>query len=144
MEQKLFLSRLLSARQGTTKHPLPLSGARILVVEDEGIVALEIAEIITQLGGAVAAMAHGTEQALNALNQNEIDCAILDVNLAGTLSYPIAASLRRRNIPFVYCTAYVDAASVFPPIAAAPRLGKPLQKEELRDTLVRVLTAAKP
>jgi CheY-like chemotaxis protein len=123
---------------------LPLTGYRVLVAEDEMLVATMICDIVTELGGAACTIAPSLERALAALDENGIGCAILDVNLAGSLTYPVAAALRRRNIPFLYCTAYADAASVFPSIAAAPRLDKPVQKEELRQTLVQVLEAAKP
>jgi two-component SAPR family response regulator len=122
---------------------LPLSGSRVLVVEDDMMQALLLGDMVTELGGKVSMIASRLDQALEALDQNEIDCAILDVNLGGTLSHRLAAALRRRDIPFLYCTAYVEAASVFPPIATAPRLGKPVQKDELRETLVRILDAAK-
>jgi CheY-like chemotaxis protein len=121
----------------------PLSGYRVLVVDDEPIVALAMGGMVMELGGTVSTIAYRMEQALRALDENAIDCAILDVNLGGTLSYPIAAALRRRDIPFLYCTAYADAASVFPPIATAPRLRKPVQKDELRKMLVRLLDAMK-
>jgi two-component SAPR family response regulator len=122
---------------------LPLSGVHVFIVEDEMLVALAIEDMITELGGDVASIATRLEQAFAALDEADIDCAILDVNLSGTLSYPIAKTLRRRNIPFLYCTAYADAVSVFPPIAAAPRLAKPVHKDELRDALLRILRAPK-
>jgi CheY-like chemotaxis protein len=120
-----------------------LSGCRILIVEDEIMQALAIGELVAELGCTVCAVAYRPEQALEALDKFEIDCALLDVNLGGTLSYPIAAEFRRRHIPFLYCTAYVDATSVFPPVAAAPRLGKPVQKDDLRDMIIHVLNAEK-
>jgi CheY-like chemotaxis protein len=123
--------------------PLSLSGSRVLVVEDDMMQALVIGDMVTELGGTVSVIASRLDQAFEALDQHEIDCAILDINLGGTLSHRLAAALRRRDIPFLYCTAYVDAASVFPPIATAPQLGKPVQKDELRDSLVRILDAAK-
>lgn len=139
----MFLDRLLSRKGEVGSDSSPLSGSRILVVDDEPMVALAIRDIVVELGGCVPAIAHRMEQALDVLEKNEIDCAILDVNLAGTLSYKIAIALRRKNIPFLYCTAHADAASVFPRMATAPRLRKPVLKSELQEGLVRVLTAAK-
>lgn len=137
----MFIKKLFGRREKIATSSLPLAGVRVMIVEDEALVALEIRDIVTDLGGIVTAIAHHPEQALAKLHETEIDCAILDVNLAGTLSYQVGAALRKRNIPFVYCTAYADAASVFPPIASAPRLGKPVQREELRETLARVLAS---
>jgi CheY-like chemotaxis protein len=125
----------------TKSDLLPLTGYRVLVVEDEMLIAMMMCDVVAELGGAFCTIAPSLERAFAALEDEEIGCAILDVNLAGSLSYPVAAALRRRNIPFLYCTAYADAASVFAPVAAAPRLDKPVQKEELRQTLVQVLKA---
>jgi two-component SAPR family response regulator len=118
-----------------------LSGVRILLVEDETLVALHLAEMVREFGGTVVKIVSSIDRALEAINGNDVDSAILDVNLGGTLSFSLGALLRRKNIPFVYCTAYLDAASVFPPVAAAPRLGKPVRKEDLRDALLHVLHA---
>src|SRR5215475_3607480 len=136
-----LLENLFPKKSGSGNSPNPLSGCRVLVVDDEPMIAYAIGEIVTQLGGNVSALASRPDQAFFAIEEQEVDCAILDVNLAGTLSFKIAAALRRRNIPFFYCTAHADAVSVFPPIAAAPRLRKPVKKEELRDMLLHVLTA---
>jgi CheY-like chemotaxis protein len=129
--------------RGKPEHgnkPDPLSGCRVLVVDDEPVVALMIKDIVTELGGNVSAVASRPDQAFFAIEEQTFDCAILDVNLAGTLSHRIAAVLRRRNISFFYCTGYADAASVFPPIAVAPRLRMPVKREELRDLPHHVLT----
>jgi len=138
-----LLENLFPKKSGSGHIPDPLSGCRVLVVDDEPMIAFAIGEIVTELGGNVSALASRPDQAFFAIEEQEVDCAILDVNLAGTLSFKIAAALRRRNIPFFYCTAYADAASVFPPSVAAVRLRKPVKKEELRDTLLHVLTAAR-
>jgi CheY-like chemotaxis protein len=138
-----LLGKLLLKKPEPGNIPNPLIGCRVLVVEDEPMVALAIGNIVTELGGNVSAVASRPDQAYLAIEEQKVDCAILDVNLTGTLSFKIAAALRRHDIPFFYCTAHADAASVFPPIAAAPRLRKPVKKEELRDTLLHVLTAAR-
>jgi CheY-like chemotaxis protein len=135
-----LLENLFSKKSGNAD---PLTGCRVLVVDDEPLIALTIRDIVTELGGVVPAVASRPDQAFSAIEGQSFDCAILDVNLAGTLSYKIAIALRRRNIPFFYCTGHADAASVFPSIAAAPRLRKPFKKEELRDTVLHVLTAEK-
>jgi CheY-like chemotaxis protein len=138
-----LLKNLFPKKSGSGNIPNPLSGCRVLVVDDEPMIAFAIGEIVTELGANVSAVASRPDQAFFAIEEQEIDCAILDVNLAGTLSFKIAAALRRRSIPFFYCTAHSDAASVFPPSAAAVRLRKPVKKEELKDALLHVLTAAR-
>jgi CheY-like chemotaxis protein len=138
-----LLENLFAKKSGSENNADPLAGCRVLVVDDEPMIALTIRDIVTELGGVVPAVASRPDQALSAIDEQAFDCAVLDVNLAGTLSYKIAIALRRRNIPFCYCTGHADAASVFPPIAAAPRLRKPVKKDELRDTVLHVLTAGK-
>lgn len=117
----------------------PLSGYRFAVIEDEIPQALQLAAMLEEMGGAVAVTAYSYEQALKALDGADFDCALLDINLAGTLSFPIADRLRERRIPFIFCTAYADAASVYVYAAEAPRLDKPVSAIELRDNLIALL-----
>src|SRR5262245_31626503 len=122
-----------------TKRPRPLSGVRILIVEDQLLQALALEDIIVTLGGSLPAMAGSFERAMQALDGIEFDCAILDVNLSGTLSFAIAARLQQRGIPFMFCTAYADAAKVFTGKGAVAYLDKPIEKVALRDTVLGLL-----
>ena len=79
------------------------------------------------------------EQARDAVGLEAFDCAILDVNLGGTLSFRIADLLRMRGTPFIFCTAYADAVNVYPSASDTPRLDKPVEEDELRDALLRAL-----
>src|SRR5262249_34194913 len=96
-----------------TKRPKPLVGVRVLIVEDETLQALALADMISKLGGSVTAIANRFEDAMEALQREAFDCAILDVNLGGTLSFPIADRLQQQGVPILFCTAYADAAKVF-------------------------------
>jgi two-component SAPR family response regulator len=104
--------------------------------------ALALEDIIVALGGSVPAIACGFERAMQALDGVEFDCAILDVNLSGTLSFAIAARLQQRSIPFVFCTAYADAAKVFTGKKSVVCLDKPVEKVALRDTVLGLLKEA--
>ena len=79
---------------------------RVLVVEDEYIVALEAEDLLAELGYVVVAAAPTLNDALLAAQAKKFDCAILDVNLGGELSYPIAEMLTERGVPFIFATAY--------------------------------------
>ncbi len=79
---------------------------RILVVDDEPIIALEIASIAQEAGWNVTAMAHNVADALKVIEQNGCDAAILDANLRGTTAAPIAQLLRDVGLPFVVVTGY--------------------------------------
>jgi CheY-like chemotaxis protein len=66
---------------------------------------------------------------------------LLDVNLSGTLSFPIVDTLLERGIPFVLCTAYADAIEVYPRIRGVPRVSKPVDPAALSEAILSVLNA---
>jgi CheY-like chemotaxis protein len=117
----------------------PLTGYRFLIIEDEILQAQRVGDLLTQMGGTVAKMAYGFEQAQAVIAETDFDCAILDINLSGTLSFRIAEALKLQGIPFVFCTAYAEAADVYPD-SSAPRVDKPVRPIELRDAILTVLT----
>jgi CheY-like chemotaxis protein len=126
-----------------TKRPRPLSGVRVLIVEDEILQALALEDIILQLGGTAPMVVCRLEHAEEALERGEFDCTILDVNLGGTLSFPIADRLRQRGIPILFCTAYADAAKVFAGKGLVACLDKPIEKIAVRDALLGLLKQAR-
>jgi CheY-like chemotaxis protein len=109
----------------------------VLLVEDEVMIRMMVADMIEQLGHAVTAEAgdvgHATELAQNGL----FDLAILDVNLNGKMSFPAASILVERRIPLIFASGY--AADSFPAeFRSTPQLQKPFQIE----TLARAIAAA--
>ena len=103
---------------------------RILVVEDEVMVAMLVEDILLDLGCELAGLATRLDDALRLARQAEIDLALLDVNLDGKPSYPVAEVLRARGIPFVFATGYGERG-IDPAFAAVPTLAKPFQHEDL-------------
>ena len=97
---------------------------RILLVEDEELVALELSMELSRLGWAVVGPA-GTLAEACALLTSDFDAAVLDVNLRGRPIYPVAAALAERNVPFLFCTGYemVDPEGRF---AHVPVIRKPI------------------
>ena len=79
---------------------------RIFIAEDEILVAMAIEDMVRELGHIVTAVATRLDQAITLAASGEIDFAILDLNLAGSLSFPVADVLRQRNIPFLFATGY--------------------------------------
>lgn len=107
-------------------------GLRVLVIEDEAMVAFFIEDMLTEMGHEVGAVASRMQQALDIARTGTFDLAIVDVNLDGQPSYPIAEVLRERRIPFVFATGYgakgLDAQFAGTPILAKPFVMADLQK----------------
>ncbi|MGC1303038.1 MAG: response regulator [Caulobacteraceae bacterium] len=79
---------------------------RILIVEDEMTIALLLEDMVVDLGHQVAGMAMRLPQAVTLAETAEIDFAILDVNLDGRVSFPVADILERRGVPYIFATGY--------------------------------------
>lgn len=113
---------------------MTLTGARVLIVEDEAMIAMLIEEFLSDLGCDVAASASRLDSAVEKARNLAIDIAVLDVNLAGQLSYPVAGVLRERGIPFVFATGY-GAEGMPAEFRGAPVLSKPFAQEQLAEAL---------
>lgn len=108
--------------------------ARVLVVEDESLVAMMVEDCLIELGYEVAAVAPDVDAALAALQVGGIDCAMLDVNLGGTPSFPIAEALEARGIPYMFVTGY-DGTAIPPNFRARHGLQKPFRMRELQQAM---------
>ncbi|AJQ86741.1 response regulator [Xanthomonas oryzae pv. oryzicola] len=82
---------------------------RVLLVEDESLVAMLLEDCLTELGYEVAATVADVDAALQALHAGNLDLALLDINLCGTLSFPIAEELDARGLPYMFVTGYAQA-----------------------------------
>ena len=79
---------------------------RVLIVEDEFLISLHLEDLLIRMGHQVVAIASRITEAIELARSVEIDFAIIDINLAGTQSFPVADILRQRNIPFVFASGY--------------------------------------
>ena len=93
-----------TARDG--KAGAPLAGQRALVIEDEGLVSVLIEDILLDSGCAIAGTASSLAEALDKVETLAFDFAIVDVNLNGLQSAPVAEALVERGVPFVLATGY--------------------------------------
>jgi len=121
----------------------PLSGRRVLVVEDEMIVAWLLEDMLADFGCVVVGPAARVEQALAVIDAEAIDAAVLDLNLNGQKSYPVADALAARGVPFVFSTGY-DKGRLLDGYRCFPVLQKPYHRAELGDTLAKLLTPKEP
>jgi CheY-like chemotaxis protein len=83
-----------------------LQGLRILVLEDELVIALELEDLLGRLGCQVIETVPTIERALRAAERGHADVAVLDVNLHGERVTPVAEALREKGVPFVLVTGY--------------------------------------
>lgn len=87
----------------------PLRDRRILVVEDEYLIAMSLQDALENAGAVVVGPVPSIDKAIQTIDSEpNIDAAVLDVNLGGVLAYPIADMLIARKIPFVFTSGYED------------------------------------
>lgn len=116
-----------------------LRGLRVLFVEDESIVAMHTEDMLDELGCEIAALASNVEDALVAVAEGGFDIALLDINLAGTMVFPVAGALAARGLPFAFASGY--GGKVLPPeFADVPIIGKPFTKADLSWVLQSALS----
>ena len=107
---------------------------RILIVEDEMLVAMNIEDMLLDLGHEVAGLAGRLDAAMALAREAEFDLAMLDVNLAGETSFPVAAILADRGIPFLFATGY-GMKGVAEEYRSYPILQKPFRAHDLDQAL---------
>lgn len=116
---------------------------RVLIVEDEPLLALDLQDMLAELGCLVIGTATRIERALTLAEGSEFELAILDINLAGSNSFPVADMLRKRRKPFIFTTGY-GAAGLVDGYRGTPLLTKPFGLRELEKVVIKALTAAAP
>jgi CheY-like chemotaxis protein len=110
-----------------------LEGVRVLVIEDEALVAADTAEMLRELGCVPVGIAASVDDALAIIGSGEkIDCATLDVRLDFEISGHVAGALMSKGIPFVVCSAY---PITLPDFRRIPILEKPITKQQLKGAL---------
>jgi CheY-like chemotaxis protein len=114
----------------------PQGALRVLLVEDEFLVALSMERMLHRLGVEVVGPIGSVAEALAIACSVELDGAVLDVNVDGEKIYPCAEQLGERGIPFILTTGYA-AANLPERYRTAARLGKPFSEVEFRSILER-------
>lgn len=113
-----------------------LQGLRVLVVEDAFSMAMVLEAALTAAGCSVVGPAARLDKAWPLMDQ-DFDGAILDVNLEGEDTYPLATKLRERGVPFILSTGY-EVASLHPDFRDAPHIEKPFDVDALMTLMARV------
>jgi two-component SAPR family response regulator len=112
---------------------------KVLVVEDESLVALDIETMLEEMGCKVVASVPRLVRALDLASRLDFDLAVLDINLAGEVVYPLAFRLADRGIPFVFSTGYSTAA-LPPELRDRPILRKPVMLANLKRAVAQART----
>ena len=115
------------------------SPLKVLVVEDESPVALDIENMLEEMGCEVVASVPRLVRALDLAARLDFDLAVLDINLAGEVVYPLAFRLAERGIPFLFSTGY-STATLPPELRDRPVLRKPVMLANLKRAVAMART----
>jgi len=113
-------------------------GCRVLVVEDESTVLMLLEDMLLDLGFADVETAMGVVEAIPLAETSDISFAILDVNLGGERSFPVADVLRARGVPFIFATGYGSRGMEGESVGSTV-LKKPFRRDELAAIIDRTL-----
>ncbi|UVK54802.1 response regulator [Mesorhizobium sp. AR02] len=116
------------------------SSRRVLIVEDEILVAMLIEDMLIELGFAVVGPAMRLQHALKMAQEESLDLAVLDVNLANEQSFPVARALQQRGIPFIFATAY-GSKGLNDRFQEVITLQKPFELHQLKHAISSVLAS---
>src|SRR5919199_1047421 len=123
----------------TDGDPAGLRGIRVLIAEDEAVVAFDLEFTLNDFGCTVLPPVASVADALALMARERPDVALLDVSLNDGPSTPVAQALAAAGIPYVVTTGYDSEQLTEPLLRDVPQLGKPYQATELRDTLLRLV-----
>ena len=126
----------------TSAGPTSLRGARVLIVEDAVLLAMELENGLSDAGAQIIGPAYELEEALALLDQ-PIDAAVLDANLNGHSVTPVAQALAARGVPFVFATGYGDAGGA-PGDFDAPVIRKPYDVTQVAAAVAELLQVKTP
>jgi CheY-like chemotaxis protein len=119
-----------------------LRDRRILVVEDEYLIALNLQDSLETAGSVVLGPVSSVEKAISKIeSEPHIDAAVLDVNLGGVLAYPVADMLVAREIPFIFTSGYEDNA-LRTRYSNVKTCTKPYQFEAMQEALVQAMSGS--
>ncbi|HSZ76602.1 MAG TPA: response regulator [Chthoniobacterales bacterium] len=115
-----------------------LSNRKVLVVEDEMMIAMLIEDMLDEFGCKLVGPATNVPRALELIGKESIDVAVLDLNLDGKDTYAIADALQRKSVPFIFATGY-GSTGLRQEYGNRPVLQKPFQARDLSTALTEAL-----
>ncbi len=113
---------------------------RVLVVEDEAMIAFMIEQIVMEAGYEVVGPVSRLDAAIKVAASQKLSAALIDVNLAGDLTWPLARLLKERGVPFTFMTGYARAGVLNDEFSDALVLGKPFSANDMLAALARMIS----
>lgn len=136
-------------RQETLSHSNSFSDATaavgrptVLVVEDEPLIAMLLEAELVNAGYEVLGPACSVAEAFGLLGERRPDAALLDVNLRGEKSFPIAEVLQSEGVPFAFCTGFTEESEIPERMRGTTRLSKPIPQEDIRRALAALVAGS--
>ena len=114
-------------------------GREVLVVEDEAIGAMLLEEVLGKAGYGIIGPVASLENALAVAEVTAMDAALLDINLRGKLSFPVAYVLRGRGVPFIFLSGYAHEIVIPPDLRDVVLLAKPYNLTRILTVLSRLI-----
>jgi DNA-binding response OmpR family regulator len=116
---------------------LPLAGFRILILEDEYLIAMDVEQLCRDHGAEDTVLIRDLDGIDETVAGERFDAAVIDAMLGGCSTLDFARTLKERKVPFVFATGYDDAAERFADFPGVPVVGKPYSGKELIEAIVR-------
>jgi DNA-binding response OmpR family regulator len=110
---------------------LPLAGFRVLILEDEYLIAMDVEQLCRDHGAEDAVLIRDLDGIEDAIAGQRFDVAVVDAMLGSQSTLDFARKLQDRNVPFVFATGYGDAAERFADFPGVPMIGKPYSGQQL-------------
>lgn len=120
-----------------------LVGTRVLLVEDEMLIAMTLEDALAELGCEVVGPVARLDAARQIIEREHFDCALIDIDLRGRPAYPLAELLDARGVPFGFVTGY-EAAGVEAQFRRHPVVQKPFTADQLKNALVTLARRPPP
>ena len=138
-QSDLSASKSSPGASGSTDGLAALAGRRILVVEDEALLAMDLELALRDVGVDVVGPAATIEEGMSLLRGVAVDAAILDVDLHGRPVFPLADALRAAEVPFAFHTGHATAEELTRRYGPVPVCAKPALSETLLARLAELL-----
>jgi DNA-binding NtrC family response regulator len=120
------------------REPISLKDKRVLIVEDQYLIAADLSRALAKMGGVIVGPVASTDAARAEMARSDIDLAFLDINLDEQMVFPLADELERRGIPFIFATGH--GAGILPErFKSKLRLEKPFTVQSVQDAVRQLM-----